>query len=422
MANKYGFASVNQQINTDNTPSINFQSDLKKLDQKMIYARVLDIILDETHPDFNTFGGWSSIGTIFFDNIEISNDSVLFSNTATPLLPYLKNYPLVNELVILFLLPNKEISQESNITQYFYLNPISIWNHPHINAYPDINKISTTQLSERKTYQDIEQGQTRKSSDETVNYNYNSPLVGGTFEERGNIHPLLPFAGDIINEGRWGNSIRLGSTAKNTNSEYKNNWSNTGTNGNPITIIRNGQPINASPEGFLPIVENINEDLSSLYLTSNQTIPLRSEFRSFPAIKNSKPETITSYKGPQIILNSNRLVFNSKLDSIILNSQKSTSISSINDIGLFSRRGEITLQSQERINLGDPGATQSLILGDNFIEDFETLLILIQNLCNSLAIEPQLALSQGPANSISTQVQTMLNNLEKYTSKLVKTL
>lgn len=422
MANKYGFASVNQQINLNNNPNINFKSELNQIDEKIIYARVIDIILDETHPEFNTYGGWSGIGTVFFDNIEVSSNSTIVSNTASPLLPYTKNYPLVNELILLFLLPNKNIPENTNITQYFYLNPISIWNNPHINAFPDTNKISTTQLSERKSYQDIEEGQTRKSSNETVNYNYNSPLVGGTFEEKGNIHPLLSFAGDIITEGRWGNSVRLGSTAKITNSEYKNNWSNTGNNGNPITIIRNGQPTNSSPQGFLPIVEDINTDLSSLYLTSNQTIPLKSEFRSFPAIKNNKPETITSYKGSQIILNSSRLIFNSKLDSIILNSQKSTSISSISDIGLYSRGGEITLQSQERVNLGDPGATQSLILGDNFIGDFETLLILIQNLCNSLAIEPQLTLSQGPANSISTQIQTMLDSLEKYTSKLVKTL
>ena len=39
-----------------------------------------------------------------------------------------------------------------------------------------------------------------------------------------NIHPILPFAGDKIVEGRFGNSIRLGSTAT-TDGEIKNNWS-----------------------------------------------------------------------------------------------------------------------------------------------------------------------------------------------------
>ena len=71
---------------------------------------------------------------------------------------------------------------------------------------------------------------------------------------------LLAFAGDIIVEGRWGNSIRFGSTAKTDNIIYTNNWSNTGDNGDPITILRNGQPIDSPDNGFTPIIEDINKD------------------------------------------------------------------------------------------------------------------------------------------------------------------
>ena len=167
------------------------------------------------------------------------------------------------------------------------MNPISLWNNQHLNAYPDLNNISTTQPSEQKDYQAIEQGQTRKSSNEEINYDYNSPLVGGTFIERSNIHPLLAYAGDIILEGRWGNSIRFGSTANTGNALYNNNWSNSGEDGNPITIIRNGQPSDASEEGYLPLVEDINKDLSSIYLTSNQTIPLTTTITNNPSIKDN---------------------------------------------------------------------------------------------------------------------------------------
>jgi hypothetical protein len=34
-------------------------------------------------------------------------------------------------------------------------------------------------------------------------------FLGTTFKERSNIHPLLPFEGDVIQEGRWGNSILM---------------------------------------------------------------------------------------------------------------------------------------------------------------------------------------------------------------------
>ena len=89
---------------------------------------------------------------------------------------------------------------------------------------------------------------------------------------------------------RFGNSIRLGSTIKTKNILYQNNWSEFGKNGNPITILRNGQSPDSSDEGWLPVIENINKDLSSIYLTSNQKIPLSSDFRSYPSITGIQPE------------------------------------------------------------------------------------------------------------------------------------
>ena len=422
MANKYGFASVNKQLNVNSKPNPNFQKQLDLLSQNVISARVTDIILNENHPSFEALGGWTSIGTVFFEKVEGGNLNQPLVQTATPLLPYLKNYPLVNELVLLFLLPNKDIDKNSNIKQYYYLNPIAVWNNQHINGYPNTLKKSTTQSTERKSYQEIEQGQTRKSTEEEVEYSYNSPLVGGTFVEKANIHPILPFAGDIITEGRWGNSLRLGSTTKVQDSTYTNNWSNNGENGNPITILRNGQPLDSNSEGWVPIVEDINQDLSSLYLTSNQQIPLKSEFRSYPAIKNIIPETIGSYIGSQVILNSDRLIFNTKADSIIINSQQSIAVSAIGDIGIYSRDNEVTLQSKKRVNLGEANASQSVMLGDNFINDFEDLLNKIKLMCDTLAKEPQLVLTQGVANSVSTKADSMLKRINSYTSKTVKTV
>ena len=175
MANKYGFSSVNKQVNSQTSRGSSNSSQIEEINQKFIYARVVDIILDDTHPQFEQLGGWSSIGTVFYSNIEVSSNNINFSNQAQPLLSNSKNYPLVNEFILLFRLPNKGIFfDESNNTSYYYLNPISIWNNPHLNAYPNVEINTTTQPSERKSYQAIEEGQTRKSSGETVDYNYNS--------------------------------------------------------------------------------------------------------------------------------------------------------------------------------------------------------------------------------------------------------
>ena len=424
MAIKYGFSGVNSNLNSgrDNQSSIQLQLDT--LSANIISGRVTDIILDDQHPKFNTYGQWSSIGTIFFESIEgAPNISSNSDNTASPLLPYLKNYPLVDELVLLFLIPDKNINLNSNTKKYYYINPIAIWNHPHLNAYPNLKNTPQIQDSQNKSYQAIEQGQTRKSSDEEIEYSYNSPLVGGTFLERSNIHPLLSFAGDIITEGRWGNSIRFGSTAKTDSILYGNNWSNTGEDGNPITIIRNGQPKNASPEGYLPIIENINEDLSSIYLTSNQTIPLSTPILNNPAVNALPPQNIISYGGSQIILNSDRLVFNTKSNSIILNSKQSISLASIGPIGLYSQNNDVVLQSSRRnVRLGDSQASQSVIKGDNFLRDFEILLQKLQTLSEKLTGEPQLKVSTLAAGSLNETVTGLLNNIEGYKSKVVKTI
>jgi|CoawatStandDraft_6_1074263.scaffolds.fasta_scaffold02733_5 hypothetical protein len=418
MANKYGFSSVNQQLNISSTPDSDLKNQVEILAQNVISARVTDIILDSNYPNFFELGGWNSVGTIYFEPVGGANLDSSTNNIALPLLPYLKNYPLVNELVLLFSLPDSNIGSNDDTKRYYYLNTIAIWNNQHMNGYPNLLKSSQTQPTENKSYQEIQDGQTRKSTDQEVDYDFNSPLVGGTFAERSNIHPLLSYAGDIILEGRWGNSIRFGSTVK----ADSNNWSSNGENGEPITIIRNGQSPESSDEGWVPVVEDINLDLSSIYLTSNQTLPLNTEITSFPTLQ-TPPEAITAYSGSQVILNSDRLVFSSKADSIILNSSKTISLSSIQSMGLYSQEGDITLQSGKgNIRLGDVNANQSVILGDNFMKDFSSLLGKLQILCQTLSAEPYLAVSGPAASSTKTQISQMLNNIKDYTSKIVKTL
>ena len=154
---------------------------------------------------------------------------------------------------------------------------VNLWNHPHHNAYP--NPITSSPQA-KKTYEQIAQTSTPiiiPNNTTSPSANFNSPINKSqqTFQERSNIHPLLPFAGDVIYQGRWGNSIRFGSTAKPTNSTSLNDWSSTGTNGDPITILRNGQSSSSSNEGWVPITEDINHDSSSIWMPSTQKIPIQ---------------------------------------------------------------------------------------------------------------------------------------------------
>jgi hypothetical protein len=175
----------------------------------------------------------------------------------------------------------------------------------------------------------------------------------------------MPFMGDSLLEGRYGQSLRFGSTAK-SQSEKKNNWSSAGNNGDPITILRNGQPTKVSPEGWIPITENITQDLSSVYLTSYQKIPFsiaNEKFRSYTT-KPEKPDS--EYTNPQIILNSNRIVLNAKTDSILISGEKSVGISSNGSVNIEST-SEINLASK-LVRLGGVKADQSVLLGDETVE------------------------------------------------------
>lgn len=433
MANNYGFTSVNQQVTSRSGGQNDLVNSINELNNKVTSGRVIDIILDENHPLFETNGEWSSLGTIFFEKVDIANatKSPLPKTRALPLLPNIKQYPVINEVVLIFELPSKEIGLNSTLTAFYYINSISIWNHPNLNAYP--NELTTPQVqpSQNKSYQQIEAGQVRRNTNEEVKINYNSPLVGGSFVPSNSVRSLMPYAGDFILEGRFGNSIRFGSTISGSTSNYtssiiNNNWSSVGSSGEPITIIRNGQgeedsknPI-SSPV-WVPTVENINIDKSSIYLTSNQIIPLSTTFNSYPAIKNNKPTTIQAFSGSQVLLSSDRLIFNAKNDSIIANSENIISLNAISDIGLLSRNGQITLQA-ERVSLGDASATESLIYGDQFMFDFKNLIAKLQNLCTNLALEPKLVLSSGAANNVMAQIQLMLNKIDNYTSKTSKTI
>jgi hypothetical protein len=437
--NKAGFGGLNQNFNGNLQNQEDIFNHLETLNAQFISARVTDVIISNNHPLFNDYGGWNGLGTIFFEPLNnlVSKSNTTTNPVATPLLPYLKNYPLVNEIVVLFNLPGKNISKSTNSTnilQYYYFSPVSVWNHPHHNAYPNLID-PPKDSSQDIDYEQIENGIIRRVTDFSTNIELNSPLTDkGSFVEKTNIHPLLPFSGDNIYEGRWGNSLRFGSTVPITslsgssNSlDYQNNWSFVGQNGDPITIIRNGQPKNSSNAGWLPIIENINEDLSSIYATSYQQIPLRAANENFSAL-SPEPLLPREYFNPQIILNSGRLIFNASTDSIIASAQDSISLSSNKQIGITSENVNISAGS---IKLGGPTADDPALLGGSFLNQFKILVEQIQVLafaCSGLEgydteatnIESSGMDAAGQAlDETCKNILALLPNSEKITSPLL---
>ena len=168
-------------------------------------GRVVSIVLDETHPRFIELGEWNGLGTIEYTlvNKPVPQNTIL--PVAKPFDPNLKNYPVINEIVLISAFPDTNIGQFASSKIPYYTNIVAIWNHPHHNAFPQNDNILPP--SQQKDYIQTQLGSVR-----TVTGQETEIFLGETFVERENIHPLKPFEGDVILEGRWGNTIRLGST------------------------------------------------------------------------------------------------------------------------------------------------------------------------------------------------------------------
>jgi hypothetical protein len=205
------------------------------------------------------------MGGILFEELNNPGTSALETlSFAKPLYSNIKFLPLVNEIVYIINLPNP--SAQRNVSggkQYYYFQTINIWNSIHHNALP--NSLANEPTNAQK-YESTEAGVEIQSDVNIDNIN-----LGLTFKERNGIRNLQPYEGDILIEGRWGNTIRFGSTVNNSNPP--NPWSDSGVNGEPITIIKNGQT-ETGDDPWVTQVENINTDKSSVYLTSNQQIPI----------------------------------------------------------------------------------------------------------------------------------------------------
>jgi hypothetical protein len=341
-----------------------------------IPVRVVDIVLNETHPRFVEVGEWNGIGTIFYNSVTDPTTQNNTNNQARPAFTNIKQFPLINEIVYLFSLPLPNSQEEFDSQGNYYFTPINIWNSQHHNAVPNGLVLNAEQTPD---YQQTQAGNVRRVQDSGTEI-----FLGNTFVEEPDIHPLLPFEGDLIYEGRWGNSVRFGSTVTGSS----NDWSATGSNGDPITIIRNGQNPNIPTDGWVPTVENINEDLSSIYLTSTQKLPLQVSSTNYNSYSSNPPTSPNQFAGKQLILNSGRLIFNTTTDHLLLTSKKSINLNAVE--GAYIDTPNVVMNSTS-IKLGSKDATESLMLGDKtvtLLSDVLDQLISVVNDLGQLAVKP----------------------------------
>lgn len=228
---------------------------------KLQAVRVQEVILNnESNPKrYDALGGNDAVGTILYsklDQLLPINKSTDRLGYARPLFASITQYPIVNEIVYLVKGPSSTYYDNNEVISY-YLPAIKVQNHPLHNAFPN-------ELHKNNTVLSNEESEADDKEEFTIN-------LGEYFTELEKIRPLRPYEGDTIVEGRFGNSIRLGATTYNQLKDI-NRWSNEGEVGNPITIIRNGQREDEIEESFEHILEDVDNDNSSIYLCSDQQL------------------------------------------------------------------------------------------------------------------------------------------------------
>jgi hypothetical protein len=262
-------------------------------------GKVFGVVLNENTPTkemFKKAGGFNAIGAIFYMEYNTSKryDSVDLNqcSIALPFNANVKSYPLIGEIVLILSGPSFDSQINASSGQTYYLGPFNIFNNTQQNSPVNIG-------------------------------------LGKSFIEQEDIRPLEAFEGDFIIQGRKSNGIRFGSTTK----AYSNlnEWSNVGIDGDPITILTNGY-VTTNSSSLAPNIEEINKEMSTIYLTSTQKLPLNPAAIITNPINN--PIQPNHYSHPQLIMNSDRIILNAKKDEVLIYGTTNISLSSDNIINI----------------------------------------------------------------------------------------
>jgi len=339
-------------------------------------------------------GSWSGIGTIIYQEyredteiplVDLTDEFLNTLPTALPLYPSQKYFPLPGEIVLLMDLPSAPSPVTDKTNETYYLSPINAWNSPQFNGL---------------------------FIEEDKNILYNS------FIEDGNFRGLQTFEGDYLLEGRFGNSVRFGSTNKSGNEDLSP-WSTNPVElqSNPIILLSNQH--NYKLPGSELNVENINLDGSSIYLTSNQSIPLNIGNVVLSSI--TSPTNLADYTKPQVVINADRTVISSKSDEILMFGKTGIELYSQGPVYLQSANVGLTMQDNQ-IYLGpynnNTSSPQPLILGTQLQEWLNDLTVALSNFASVLG--PTFSQPEGTLlESVNSAASALQDSVAKLNEKLM---
>lgn len=347
------------------------------------FGRVLDIILDEEHPEYERKGGAKSINGVFFRyqnsiTSEDTSNNLKFAYQGTG---QIKTVPVIGEIVEIVSNPTSNKTQLAQVKTLYYSKIVNIWNNPNCNTYLDVYSNQTLDISKN-----------------------------GEFTEEATINPIKSAVGDIQIEGRQGQSLRFTGAKGSANSFIDDT-----NKGKPVIIVSNGQI--ETEDGFTTISEDINQDASSLYFLSDHKVELKQASTRRKSYDDA-PIEADQFKGNQVIVNSGRIFFNAKTNDILLSSKDSIGLNSKESINLDSDK-YICFDSP-KILLGEKARTspesnkEPVLLGNQTELLLDTLLDMLKDMSKDMAKAKTVDGKPIPnLNKRGIQMQPIINALQR---------
>ena len=297
----------------------------------------------------------------------------------------------------------------------YYLGPINtINNSPTWNDDLNYKKELTIQNK------DILQNTQRGERGESLNFNKEalySRLQKIRNEDLDYGTSINEVNGDYLIEGRHGNSIRVGSRSNNpyifiSNERGRGNYSETLGDGSLITITSNGtlaQHFESYIDGDGDGEQKFGFQLSSDGVENN-TYPIgniQSDLNNGADIQ----DTIYGWNKNQMLLHSDRITLNSKLDDIFVSSIKDIYIGSGRHLSLTSPTSLNIISENVNIGNKNKATMESMVLGEALKEVLNDIVSLIPSITITTQLGPQ-----SPMPTIQADIQKITSKIENITS------
>jgi len=362
-------------------------------------GEVLEVLYSDSNPNL-IYG----IKVKPLDETPSDDETTLSVITAKPLNTSILRIPIKGEVVLLLKAPSSYASGTKITADTYYFDIVSLQSSIHHNALPTVSsrKVQTGPTSgDSDKYNETNSGNNSKQTD---------PKIDENFSENPTVKPLQPYIGDVIIEGRYGNSIRFATTPKSGKFTVAPKWSG-GSESAPITIFRNSKQGIDTQKINDYITEDFTNNENIMVMASGQTI----EFEQGSGVTTSiNSKSITSWKDenwgttPQTMISSGRLVFNSSQREIIAFAKNGIGLSTETSIAMDTK--DIAVINATKIELGDD-ANEPLILGNKCKAWIESLIDKLSTLTVITPAGPSSPLTASPQWPVITSLKSEITNL-----------